>query len=85
MLRITRSVSTDAVVVHLQGKLLSAWVGEVLTALAAARADGAVRVNLTELSFADAAGIDLLRALRTDGVEFMGASAFITGLMTLPA
>ena len=49
--------------------------------VAAVRAKDAVCLNLEHLSFADAAGIDLLCALRRDGIQLVGGSPLIEGLL----
>ena len=47
-------------------------------------AKDAVRLNLEHLSFADAAGIEMLREVRSDGVQLIGASPLIEGLLATP-
>jgi len=68
-------------IVSLDGKLLGPWVDEARSVIAALPANEAVRLNLANLSFADAAGIELLRAARRDGIQFVGASPLIEGLL----
>ena len=84
MLRITQSPSVQLITITLEGKLLAPWIEEVRTAVAAAQAHGAVRLNLQELSFADHVGVELLRDLSKEGVGRIGASAFIEGLISAP-
>ncbi len=81
MLRITHTGSVTLATVSLDGKLLGPWVDELRLVVAALRAKGAVRLNLEHLSFADAAGIELLRAARRDGVQLVGVSPLIEGLL----
>ena len=45
----------------LDGKLLGPWVEELRSVIATLPGDGAVRLNLENLIFADAAGIELLQ------------------------
>jgi len=81
VLRITHTGSVALANIDLDGKLLGPWVDELRSVVAAIRAKEAVRLNLEHLSFADAAGIDLLHAMRRDGVQLVGASPLITGLL----
>lgn len=67
--------------VDLDGKLIGPWVDEVHTSVVALRREQAVCLNLKHLSFADAAGLRLLRALQLDGVPLLAASPLITGLL----
>ncbi len=67
--------------IDLDGKLLGPWIDELRSVVAAARVKDAVCLNLAHLSFADAAGIDLLRAFRRDGIQLVGASPLIDGLL----
>ena len=83
MLRITQSPSVQLITINLEGKLLAPWVDEVRAAVTAARAQGAVRLNLQELSFADQPGIELLKQLNKEGVQRIGASVFIEGLIAM--
>lgn len=82
MLRITQSPSVQLITINLEGKLLAPWIEEVRTAVAAAQSQGAVRLNLHELSFADHVGVELLRELSKAGVQRIGGSAFIEGLIS---
>ena len=81
MLRIIQSDSVSVTLIALEGKLLHPWVDEVKGAVAAARSAGLVRLDLAQLSFADEAGIALLRELNAGGVELTGRSAFLRALM----
>lgn len=81
MLRITQLPAVQITTINLDGKLLEPWVDEVRSAVAAARTTGGVRLNLDELRFVDHAGVELLRALRCDGVELTGGSALIQALL----
>ena len=81
MIRITQTDSVTLATLSLDGKLLGPWVEELRVVIAAARARGAVCLNLTNLRFADAAGIALLSDVRRDGVPLAGASPLIEGLL----
>lgn len=84
MLRITHTHSVTHSTIKLEGKLLGAWVDELRSVvLSAVRANDPVCLNLESLSFADAAGIALLRQLRRDRIPLIGASRLISGLLLL--
>jgi hypothetical protein len=70
MLRITRTGGSTAVeTLKLEGKLLAPWVGEVEDASAVAGGPSRrLCLDLSALTFADAAGIRLLRALHRRGI-----------------
>ncbi len=67
--------------IGLEGKLLGAWVDETRQVLATARASHRLCLNLKELTFADARGIELLRSLRREGIPLLGCSPLIEGLL----
>jgi hypothetical protein len=81
LLRISETEGDGITTVHLEGSLLSAWVGEVRSALAWRAATGPVRMDLTELRYADAAGIELLRALQAQGIEIASSSPYSSALL----
>ena len=81
MLRITQVHLDDATIIGLEGRLIGPWVDEATAAIAIAGRRGAVRLNLKHLAFADGAGIELLRTLRTSGVPLLGGNAFIEALL----
>jgi ABC-type transporter Mla MlaB component len=81
MLRIIQSPSFKVTTISLEGKLLQPWIDEVRNAVGAARSDGAVRLDLSKLSFADESGLILLRQLQAEGVELSARSALLAGLM----
>jgi len=81
MLRISQRGSVTLATIDLEGKLLGPWVDELRKVIAALRVQEAVCLTLTHLSFADAEGIDLLRALRREGIQLAGASPLIECLL----
>lgn len=76
-------MSTLRVTVDLDGKLVGPWVEEVRSTVAVLRTEQGVCLNLRNLSYADAAGIGLLCTLRNDGIEFIGVSPLIAGLLEM--
>jgi anti-anti-sigma regulatory factor len=85
MLRITWVAGSDAApVLKLEGKLLGPWVSEVREAWAQAAArSGRIRLDLSAVSFVDAAGAQLLRELRRQGLTFAACSPFVAELLHL--
>jgi len=81
MLRISQSKPALYSTIRLEGKLLGPWVEEVRSTVEALRSDTEVCLSLEGLSFADADGIELLRALRRRGVPLVGGSGLIEGLL----
>lgn len=81
MLRILNSVSPATTTLHLQGKLLQPWVAEVRASVSGAASQGAVRLDLSELQFADESGLSLLRSLQRDGAELIEVPALIAALL----
>jgi ABC-type transporter Mla MlaB component len=83
VLRLIHSKSTTMTTVDLDGKLIGPWVEEVRTTVGALSGGQTVCLNLEHLSFADAAGVSLLYGLRRDGIQLVGASPLIDGLLQL--
>jgi hypothetical protein len=81
LLLIRQPVQMTFVSIGLEGKLIGAWVGETRQIVAMARASDPVCLNLQGLTFADCGGIELLRALRRDGIPLLGCSPLIEGLL----
>jgi ABC-type transporter Mla MlaB component len=82
VLRITRQDDNGSVALKLEGKLLAAWTDELLSQIPAAAADlSRTRLDLSQLSFADAAGLSLLRRLIESGVSVESTSSFIAELL----
>jgi anti-anti-sigma regulatory factor len=81
MLRMTRTQSGPATIIFVEGKILGPWVDEVRSAVAAVPDGQARRLDLTGVTFVDAAGAELLAALRRDGVEIASCSHFVADLL----
>ncbi len=66
----------------LEGKLLAAWVGELLAVCGPAlHGAGRLRLDLSELSFADVSGITALRDLMRQGATITTASPLVGELL----
>lgn len=84
MLRITFVEKGDAgFEVKLEGRLLAPWVNEVSDLFAASRERQSKTLDLSKLSFADAAGANLLLSLREQGVQIKACSPFVAELLQL--
>jgi hypothetical protein len=82
VLMITRNIAEDTITFKLEGKLLAPWRQEVERACAEVPA-GVLhkRLDLSELTFVDAAGVDLLRTLSQAGFEITDCSNFVAALL----
>ncbi len=77
MLRITIEENTDAVIVRLEGRLIGTWVPEVEKCwknLFATLGQRSVQVDLSAVSFVDAAGGALLTRMHNAGFRMAGAA-----------
>ena len=82
MLRITRLLQDGADLLRIEGDLRDGWLDEVRAVLAASNCGAAPpRLDLGDVTFADDAGIALLRELRTGGAEIVRCSGFLEALL----
>ena len=83
MLKVTRlSRSVPALTVKLEGELREPWVALVRDVCTLrGRRSGRLLLNLVAVTYADAAGVDLLRELVSEGVEIAACSGFIGELL----
>jgi hypothetical protein len=83
MLRITRFTGTHLnQTIRLEGKLLRPWVDEVRTACASGTDPaGRASLDLSALTFVDAAGEKLLRELIDQGIEVVACSSYVAELL----
>jgi ABC-type transporter Mla MlaB component len=81
MLRILNTVSPATITLHLEGKLLRPWVPEVEASVNAAKSQGALRLNLAHLQFADESGLHLLHSLQRQHIELVDVPALIEALL----
>ena len=81
MLRITVvEASKIAITLRAEGRITGPWVEELRTACNVHSFPDEVQLSLelADISFADAAGIALLRELRNRGVGLIGTTPFLT-------
>ena len=85
MLRITRLSRRGSVqTLKVEGALLEPWVSEMLHVCAQSNLlPGHLRLDLSALTFVDAAGTQLLRALIHQGAEIAACSGFVKELLHL--
>ena len=83
MLRITRITGTlPTQTIRLEGKLLRPCVDEVRKACASGtNPAGRTSLNLSALTFVDAAGEELLRELIGQGIEVVACSSYVAELL----
>jgi ABC-type transporter Mla MlaB component len=84
VLRITRITDGNAVTFRLEGKLLEPWRAEVQRACSQLPS-GVLhkRLDLSELTFADTTGVNLLRDLLQDDFEVANCSNFVAELLQM--
>lgn len=78
-LRITASTNGQTAEIRLEGRLEAMGVPDLRESCRTAGLP--VRLDLSGLRSADEVGIDALRSLRAQGVEFRGASPYISELL----
>ena len=72
MLRITTNNEPAAIVLKLEGRLVGDWVEELRRCCGTAAVPGmSLRVVLTDVTFVDRAGRDLLRRLAEQGAQLV--------------
>jgi hypothetical protein len=68
--------------IKLEGKLLRPWVDEVRKACASGKDPaGRSSLDLSALTFVDAAGEELLRELIDQGIEIVACSSYVAELL----
>jgi hypothetical protein len=80
MLRVTVVESSEnAVTLRAEGQIMGPWVDELRTACSLHSFSDEVRLSLelADISFADNAGIALLRELRSRGIGFIHTTPFL--------
>jgi len=83
LLRITETEAHGVVTLKLEGKLVGAWVAEAEAIVAAKAVAGPVRLNATELQFADTVGMCLLRSWLLQGIEISSSNPYSRALIEL--
>jgi anti-anti-sigma regulatory factor len=82
MLRIMKLEADDGIIViKLDGKLLEPWIEELRQSIDGSRS--AIKLDLSALTFADAAGAQALGDLLRQGASVIACSRFIAALLQL--
>jgi ABC-type transporter Mla MlaB component len=84
MLRITRQPAADHDTLLLEGKLSKELIEELQQALAQARQNAPITLDLSGLRFVDDEGAHFLRDCSRRGASLLGASPFVSALLDLP-
>jgi ABC-type transporter Mla MlaB component len=85
MLRITVRDSRESLTVQLEGRLAGPWVRELEDCWQTTRASqrkAVLRVDLTGVTFIDAAGKKFLAAMHTEGAEFLARGCLMRAHVT---
>lgn len=78
MLRISQSETSAALTVKLEGKLLQPWVAEVCRHVESITTDRRAHcLNLSNVTYVDVPGAELLRRLKAGGAQIVACSSFI--------
>jgi ABC-type transporter Mla MlaB component len=83
VLRINRTENEAALTLKLEGKLLKPWVAEVLRSIGEPQDHPKLQLDLSNVSFVDAAGVELLEGLLARGAEIVACSSFVREMLNL--
>lgn len=85
MLRITRHPDDGATLLRLEGVLREGWLDEVSVQVTLAERDASspLKLDLTDVTFVDAAGAALLRELVDKRARIVGCSGFVAAALGL--
>ena len=81
MLRIETTEVDGISTVRLEGKLLAPWLHEFKALFEGNTPIPSMRLNLKDVDYIDAAGLELLSALRSQGLLIVASSAFVAKLL----
>lgn len=82
MLLITTIHDSHGPILKLEGKLLAPWTQEVRIACASlATQTKQPRLDLQDVSYLDAAGVELLKHLQSQGFELAKCSLFVNAVL----
>jgi anti-anti-sigma regulatory factor len=80
LLRIIETFTDGIVTIQFHGRLAGAWLDEARSTISK-HAVASLRLDLTELRYADAAGIELLRSFQRKGIHITSHSPYSTALV----
>ena len=81
MLRIEKTVVDGISTIRLEGKLLAPWLDEFKALFQGGTPIRSMRLNLKDVDYIDAAGLEVLSALRRQGLLIIASSAFVAKLL----
>jgi len=86
MLKISQAGKTNhAVTLKLEGRVVGPWVGELSQVCEALLTKGqTLRLDLTEVTFADTDGVAVLSSFKSRGVRFRNCSPFLEEQLKSP-
>lgn len=79
MLKISQAGKANrSVTLKLEGRVVGPWVGELRQVCELVLSEGrSLKLDLTDVSFADAGGVVVLANLRARGTKLLGATPFV--------
>jgi ABC-type transporter Mla MlaB component len=84
MLRITKKVNGQSTLIKLEGTLREAWLSEVANEVSRINASASnLKLDLSDVTFADQAGIALLGTMLRQGAQIVACSGFISASLGL--
>jgi len=86
MLKISQAVKANhSVTLKLEGRVVGPWVGELRQVCEALMTEGrALKLDLTDVTFADASGVSVLSSFKSRGVAFTNCSPFVEEQLKSP-
>jgi ABC-type transporter Mla MlaB component len=83
MLRITRDKTNGLTTLRLEGKLAGPWVQALRHEAQGPDAADRIQLDLSQIGFVDAEGVDLLRDLIREGAQIGNCSTFVQKLLNM--
>ncbi len=86
MLKISQAVKANhSVTLKLEGRVVGPWVGELRQVCEALMTEGrALKLDLTDVTFADASGVSVLSSFKSRGVTLSNCSPFVEEQLKSP-
>ena len=86
MLKISQAVKANhSVTLKLEGRVVGPWVGELRQVCEALMTEGrALKLDLTDVTFADASGVSVLSGFKSRGVTLSNCSPFVEEQLKSP-
>jgi len=78
MLKISEPIANHPVILKLEGRIIGPWVNELRdTCESYLKSQRPVKLDFTDVSYADRGGVSLLMKLQVRGVELVNCSPFL--------